>query len=73
MDSSSRSTGTDGAMEQLPRNTGRRECKKEEGGGVWGLAGGEARVEEKKTVKFMRTVRKVMEEMGFVPFDTSIS
>lgn len=28
---------------------------------------------EKRNVKFMRTARKVMEEIGFVPFDTTIS
>lgn len=27
----------------------------------------------KMNVKFVRTARKVMEEIGFVPFDTTIS
>lgn len=57
-----------------PEIQGGENARKKWAVGFEGAVGGGWREwRKKRRVKFMRTVRKVMEEMGFVPFDMTIS
>lgn len=40
---------------------------------IYSMLSGRMERREKKNVKFIRTTRKAIEEIGFVPFDMTIS